>query len=169
MIARPQLTQGFFAKSVVFVYEDGDAGTAGLAINRNSNRADFADLAADRGMVFPRGMIPIYNGGPVNTRAVTMLHSSEWYSENSFPVNSHFTVSSDNLMITKLIDGNTPKHYRLCAGASVWAPGQLDHEISQGSWLIADLPASTVFHNTGDRQWEQCIEVAGAALVASWF
>lgn len=169
LIATPQLKQEFFARSVVFVYEDSDTGTAGLVINRNTNTADFADLAADRGMVYPRGVIPIYTGGPVNIRAVTMLHSAEWYSENSLPINDQFTVSSDNLMITKLIDGNTPKYHRLCAGASVWAPGQLDREIAQGNWLISDLPNKTVFQNTGDRQWEQCIEAAGQALVASWF
>lgn len=154
---------------MVFVYEDSASGTAGLVINRDSAHADFADLAADRGQVYPRGVIPIFAGGPVNTRAVTLLHSAEWYSENSFTVNSQFTVSSDNLMITKLIQGNTPKHYRMMAGASVWAAGQLDNEIAQGNWLVSELPINTVFHSTGDRQWEQSIEAAGQALVSTWF
>lgn len=168
LIARPQLNQGFFARSVVYIYEDTANGTAGLTINRPSP-GDFADVAQDRGHHYPRGITPIYAGGPVNTRAITMLHTDEWHSENSLYTGTGLDLSSDNLMIYKLIDGNTPKQYRLMAGAAVWAPGQLQAEIDRGSWLVSSLPLDAVFYSQGDRQWERCIELAGQELVASWF
>lgn len=168
LIARPGLTQGFFARSVVFVYEDSDNGTAGLVVNKTST-GDFADVVLDRGYQVPRGVNPIYAGGPVNIRAITMLHTDEWYSQNTLYTGTGLNLSSDNLMIHKLVEGNTPKKYRLFAGASVWAPGQLDFEVNRDSWLVSTLPIDAVFHNKGDQQWEHCIDLAGQALVSAWF
>jgi putative transcriptional regulator len=162
------LKQGFFARSVIFVYEDSSAGTAGLTINKPTN-SDFADIVLDRGYQMHRGINPLYAGGPVNIRAITMLHTDEWYSENTMYTGTGLNLSSDNLMIHKLVDGNTPKQYRLFAGASVWAPGQLDAEINSDSWLVSSLPIDAVFHSKGDKQWEHCIELAGQALVSVWF
>jgi putative transcriptional regulator len=168
LIARPQLTQGFFARSVVYVYEDSVNGTAGLVVNKSTS-GDFADIVLDRGYEISRGVIPIYAGGPVNIRAITMLHTDEWYSQNTMFTGTGLNLSSDNLMIHKLVEGNTPNQFRLFAGASVWAPGQLDSEINRDSWLVSSLPINVVFHNKGDKQWEHCIDLAGQALVSAWF
>lgn len=168
LIARPSAAQGFFADAVVFVYEDSPAGTAGVVLNKKSQMC-LRDLAMNAGIDFPKGITPIYQGGPVNTRAVMLLHSDDWFSSNTLNTGTGVNISSDHLMIDKLLDYNTPRQYRLVAGASVWAPGQLDFEIDRGIWLTAPLSMDLIFGLEGRAQWDRAIERAGEYFVKNYF
>lgn len=168
LIATPKISTGFFQRSVVFIYEDSLNGTAGLVLNKPSN-IDFADIAADRNLIYPRNTEYIHNGGPVNSRAVTILHTDDWTSQNTLHTGTGLDISSDNLMIYKIVDGNVPSGFRVMAGAAVWAPGQLDHEMTHKQWMLMDLPHSTVFDVDGEQQWERSIDLYGQQCVAQWF
>ena len=168
LIAKPNQISGFFNKSVVFIYEDGAQGTVGLTINKPTP-VDFAQMALERGREYPSGINYLFSGGPVNSRAITMIHTDEWSSQNTLHTGHGVDLSSDELMLQKLIDNNVPKQYRLMAGASVWGPQQLSQEISRGSWLLTHLPVGVIFESQGDSQWERCIELAGQQFVAAWF
>jgi|AntAceMinimDraft_11_1070367.scaffolds.fasta_scaffold14510_6 putative transcriptional regulator len=168
LIATPAVSTGFFNRSVVFIYEDSLNGTAGLTINKPSG-IDFADIAADRHLPYAHNQTYVYTGGPVNARAINMLHTDDWSSRNTLHTGTGLDISSDDVMIYKIAQGNEPNAYRLTAGASVWAPGQLDHEINSKQWLLLELPHSAVFDYKGVAQWENSIELYGHQFVSQWF
>lgn len=168
LIARPSIEAGFFARSIIFVYEDTDRGTAGLAVNKQSG-LDFVQIAQQRGQVYPQGQTPIFKGGPVNENSIVLLHSDDFVSQNTLHTGTGLDVSSDEVMIQKLIDGNEPRYFRVCAGASVWAPGQLDFEIKKNLWLVSELDHSIAFNHQGDKQWESAIAYAGQQFVHRYF
>ena len=168
LIARPNGAQGFFEHSVIFVYEDNPNGTAGVMLNKRSNMC-LHDLAKIAGKDFPKGITPIYQGGPVNNRAVMLLHSDDWFSSNTMHTGMGVNISSDYLMIDKLLLNNTPRHYRLAAGASLWAPGQLDFEIQRDLWLTTPLTTDLIFGPDGQTQWDRAIERAGQDFVKNYF
>lgn len=168
LIATPKINTGFFQHSVVFIYEDSLNGTAGLVVNKPST-FDFADLAMERNIEYPRHNTMIHTGGPVNPRAVTVMHTDEWFSQNTLHTATGLDISSDEVMIHKIAEGNAPDGYRAVSGVSIWAPGQLDHEISHQHWLLMDLPHSIVFDIDGVKQWETCVERYGQQFVAQWF
>jgi putative transcriptional regulator len=55
-------------------------------------------------------------------------------------------------------------------GYAGWAPGQLEREIAQGSWLVVPAAARLVFEPDPDRLWEQAVRSLGiepATLIPS--
>lgn len=168
LIARPNQSQGFFHKTVVYIYEDSPAGTAGIVLNKPSDLW-LSDIAARGGREYPRGISPVYRGGPVNERAIMLLHTDDWFSSNTLNVGGGVSISSDNLMIEKILDNNTPRSMRLFCGASVWAPGQLDAEIRRNSWLVTPLTTAQIFDLDGETQWQTAIETAGREIIDHYF
>jgi putative transcriptional regulator len=168
LVATPKIRTGFFEHSVIFIYEDSLNGTAGLVINKPSS-IDFADIAGDRNIDYPRNTTLIHTGGPVTPRAVTLLHTDEWASQNTLHTSTGLDISSDEVMLHKIATGNTPQGFRTFSGLSIWVPGQLDHEISHQQWLLTELPHSAVFDVDGVKQWERSVELYGQQFVAEWF
>jgi putative transcriptional regulator len=59
---------------------------------------------------------------------------------------------------------------RVFLGYAGWAPGQLEQEIAQGSWLVVPVSARLVFEESHARLWEQAVRSLGidpATLVAT--
>lgn len=168
LIARPTLNIGFFTKSVIWIYAEEAAGTSGICLNKPGLFC-LRDLANQIGQDYPQGIDPVYIGGPVNERSVNLVHTDDFVSSNTLHTGTGIDISSDTLMIEKLVSGNTPNYYRLAAGSSAWAPGQLDFEISKNYWLIADLRCETVFNTTGEEQWELAIKQVGQQLAQRFF
>ena len=110
----------------------------------------------------------IYIGGPVNPKNLTVLHSSEWSCGNTLRVNSEFSLSSSNDMITRISHGDRPEYYRIFMGLSGWAPGQLVSEISgvppwthENSWLTLKSSKDLVFGSDHTEQWCEAIDQCG--------
>lgn len=168
LIARPTIATGFFSKSIIYLYEHSSHGDTGLVINKRSG-LDFSQIAQQRGLEYPYGITPIFKGGPINESSVLLVHTDDFSSQNTLHTGKGLDISSDEVMIQKIVDGNTPRYYRICAGASVWAPGQLDFEIAKNYWLVADLDYAVVFDQMGDDQWESVIDYIGQQFVHRHF
>lgn len=168
LIARPTIEIGFFTRSVVFIYQSSASGVNGFCLNKLSSFWT-RDLALQIGHDYPTRVDPVYLGGPVNERSVNLLHSDDFTSTNTLHTGTGIDVSSDLLMIEKIVTGNKPRHFRFVAGASVWAPGQLEFEIQKQYWLTADLDLDTVFNLDGDKQWESAVDQVSQQLVQKYF
>jgi len=73
-------------------------------------------------------------------------------------------ISSDDLMIEKIVNGDRPRAFKLVRGRSQWAPGQLKQEIDNNGWLVTDLPKSMLFDFGNDKTWERAIEIASKSM-----
>jgi putative transcriptional regulator len=59
---------------------------------------------------------------------------------------------------------------RVFLGYAGWAPGQLEREIAEGSWLVVPVDPALVFEESHERVWEQAVRSLGiepATLVPS--
>ena len=54
-----------------------------------------------------------------------------------------------------------PPSARVIAGYAGWGPGQLDQELSESSWLTADVDADFVFNTPAAALWEAAIRRLG--------
>ena len=50
---------------------------------------------------------------------------------------------------------------RLFVGYSGWSPGQLERELKEGSWLIADVSQEVIFDTEPEQVWKRAIESLG--------
>jgi putative transcriptional regulator len=172
LIAPPNVRGSFWSKTVVFVSEDHARGSMGLVLNKKS-KITIADFALQCGIETD---LPghIYIGGPVNAKALTLLHSSEWTCGNTMMITSQFSISSSHDIMHRLAMGDCPKHWRLMLGLCAWAPDQLDSEMKglppynhDFSWLTASSDYNLVFGSDGSDQWTQSIEHSGSEFVQS--
>lgn len=157
LIARPSLVDPYFLKSVVYIYEHSKRGTAGVILNKKL-AANTQTLMANKGFASNVPSEPLYAGGPVNERAVVMLHSSDWQSSNTMNVTEQISVTSDDIMLFRYSQGDTPRYYKFFAGASVWHPQQIKQEIARNSWLVCDLDLDTIFETDRRNLWDTAVE-----------
>lgn len=116
----------------------------------------------------------IYLGGPVNIKALSMLHSSEWACSNTMQINDDFSISSAEDLLIRLGDGDAPKHFRLFLGLCGWAPKQLNEELKgipprdhNLSWLTSTANYESVFDFDLKDQWNVAVERSGNEFVQS--
>ncbi len=170
LISPPNVRGNFWAKSVIYVTEHHDRGSMGITLNKRSKMTirEFAEQC-DVNLDIDGYM---YVGGPVNVKALTMLHSPEWSCSNTMRINKQFSLSSSEDLLEKLAMGHFPKHWRLFVGLCAWAPDQLEAELKglgphnhNYSWLIATPTYTSVFNLDNQDQWTSGIEQSGTEFV----
>ena len=166
LIAPPNVRGNFWTKTVIFLTEHHQSGSVGVVLNKPSKMSlrDFGeqcdvDLDIDG---------DVYIGGPVNVKALTMLHSSEWRCKNTLRINKQYSLSSSEELLGRLAMGDTPHNWRLMVGLCTWTPDQLECEL-QGkhpythnqSWLTVTPNNHLVFGLDKQDQWTTAIEQSG--------
>jgi len=167
LIARPSVT-GMFSKSIIYIYEDLPTGTSGLIINKPTGK-ELKDVLAPHGIPYPSKIDPIYTGGPVAPNSLMMVHTDDFASSNTLFTPNGVNISSDDLMIEKIVNGARPNAFKMIRGRSVWAPGQLHQEIQNNGWLVSDLPTTMLFDWGNDKTWERAIETASKQMFKQYF
>lgn len=165
LINRPNHNSGMFNNTVIYVFEHGPTGSAGVVLNRGTGQYLSDVLVNHPGLEFPERTAEVHAGGPVNPRGIIMLHTPEFASSNTLMVNNTVSLSSDDFMIKKMCAGALPAGYRLFAGHSGWGPGQLQNEIYQGVWLTsARVPATLLFDDNHKTIYNRALELASAEM-----
>lgn len=175
LIAHPKLPlSNPFHKTVIYLYQDDENGSVGVCLNRPSS-IPINEISEDKGIIFdtPRNL---YRGGPVNQGALVLLHTDEWNSNNTAEAGKGYRISSDNIMLEKMSQGNAPINWRLMSGFSAWAPRQLDAEMNgtfpykmENRWLTCDADDSIMFEYDGEEQWQEALTRATTQMVDYYF
>lgn len=166
LIAPPAVKGNFWYKTVVMVTECHTDGTVGLVLNKRHNLTikDFGEqLGFD--LDYPGY---IYQGGPVNVKSLSFLHTNEWVCKNTMKVNQHFSVSSADDILPRLAMGDQPKQWRIFLGMAGWGQDQLLNEIKGNppwnhinSWCLASSDLDLVFDSDNKDQWCAALEKSG--------
>ena len=168
LVASPTL-QGFFHQTVIFVFEDNPTGSAGLVINRMSGKF-LADLLKQNNINYPPNLDPILVGGPVQPMSVMIMHTDDFVSSNTLFTDMGVNISSDDLMFTKIVNGNRPNAFKVCAGVCGWGPGQLRKEIKiDKSWLVTDLPPTLIWDTKAGEIWQNSMDHISSKMFNQYF
>lgn len=159
----PQLDDPNFARTVVLMIEHNDEGSFGLVINQPSP-IKASELLTSLEMVW-RGdtHAVVWSGGPVSPTTGWVLHQpvrgfGNGPGTTTIAPGISLSTSPDRL---RTLADRPPERIRLLLGYSGWAPGQLAGEMSQGSWLHADLDPRLVFDLDPDEMWTEAVRSLG--------
>jgi putative transcriptional regulator len=147
LIAMPAMADPNFAKSLTFVCEHNDQGALGVVINRPIEMNLHALLEqvsiAPATDVFKS--VPVHFGGPVQVDRGFVLHSplGEWQSTLAAGAEIGLTTSKD--ILQSVAEGAGPGKLLVTLGYAGWAPGQLEHELSQNAWLTVPARPDIIF------------------------
>jgi putative transcriptional regulator len=153
LVATPELQDPNFVAAVILIVAHDQAGTLGLVLNRPTQvhpRELFPDVDGAEGY---QGRI--FYGGPVAVFGALALIRSARAPAEAEPVMPDVWISGGRRGLE--ITPRDEAHVRLYVGHAGWGPGQLDWEISRGSWRVVAGSADVVFATRPDEMWPKIL------------
>jgi len=167
LIAMPTMSDPRFEKSVVYLCAHSPQGAMGFIINKAVDHLSFADLL-DQFDIKPANNaieLPVHLGGPVDSSRGFVLHSDDYYREESTLCDCNGVGLTATLDVLKAIaSGRGPRRSLLALGYAGWGPGQLESEIRANGWLYCPADIDLMFHHHNEMKWQAAIHAAGVDL-----
>lgn len=156
LIASPTLRDPNFSRTVVLLCEHGDTGSMGVVINRQS---DVLLCDAIQGLEHAPSAC-LFVGGPVQPNAVLVLHHEVEVPE-ARPVADGMALGGDEAELLNLLRSALAPRARVYSGYAGWGAGQLDAELTEGSWIPTVARATLVFDLAPDEVWASAVHSLG--------
>jgi len=167
LISMPHLTDPYFGRSLIFICEHDENGAMGLIMNKSFDDKVVKD-------VFPTLIIndeaisevisPMYFGGPVSLEQGFILHSSDYSNQDTLPITSEVSLTSNSAVIDAIQEDDGPKFFKMMLGYAGWGAGQLEREIENGDWLFQDVPLEFIFSGNDSEKWISATQSFGIEI-----
>ncbi len=153
LVATPSMADNRFKRTVILMINHGDEGSFGIIINRSLS-INLQSIAKESGLPCE---LPVeskaFYGGPVEPQKGMVLVKGGLPMPDDTVIDWIHFVSSRKDLLESLLDDATHE-FRLYLGYSGWGPGQLDDEISQGTWVTKPLISEWLLSDNSDSLWE---------------
>lgn len=157
LIAEPFMADPNFARAVLLICEHTAEGTVGFSLNRPTDHT-LGDLLPD----LQTPLLPVFQGGPVQLDTLHMLHRNPLaFGGTEISDGVYWGGSYEALQESVSHNSYQSLDLRLFVGYSGWAAGQLDKELQEGSWIVADVNPELIFETDPDQLWRRAIESLG--------
>jgi putative transcriptional regulator len=174
LIAMPAMLDERFARSVIYVCAHSSEGAMGIVVNHPAQNIDFSDLlvkldvipAADRIQLPSRAdVVKVMRGGPVETERGFVLHSSDFFIENStLPIDDGVCLTATIDILKAIARGDGPVSAILALGYASWVPGQLENEILGNGWLHCAADSELIFGTDIGGKYDKALKKIGIDL-----
>jgi putative transcriptional regulator len=172
LIASPSMSDDRFAKTLVYICAHSPEGAMGIVVNQPANNIKFPDLLVQLNVV-PDGDaiqvatrhddVIVLKGGPVETGRGFVLHSADFFIENStLPIDDGICLTATIDILKAIATGDGPASAILALGYAGWAPGQLEQEIQNNGWLHCAADPELIFGEP-ERKYEKAMRKLGIA------
>jgi putative transcriptional regulator len=163
LVASPHLNDPNFFRSVVLVLKHDLDEAFGLILNRPTEHR-LQDVMAMVTQTVCVHEMPLYYGGPVEG-PLMVLHDISDQIESETECRSGVAVSVQQDRILSLVSQSNVR-LRVFDGYSGWGPGQLEAELEQGGWLIADADSETIFSDH-EELWQRLVAEIGRDIITA--
>jgi putative transcriptional regulator len=140
LLAAPPLVDPNFARTVVLIVRHDEEGAFGLIINRPM-KVDVGTALGDTLEAARESTLPLYAGGPCQG-PVFVLHTDPTVGGEE-PVSGVYVTTEPDAIETLLQTRADP--FKLITSYSGWSGGQVENELTEGSWLVLDATEPDVF------------------------
>jgi putative transcriptional regulator len=147
LISTPALEGSIFEKTVVFITEHNEKGATGFIINKIFHRR-FNELVEFR----HSAPFPMYHGGPVDTEGLFFLHRQpELITEGKHIIDTIYFGGNFKLAVTGINNKSIQRgNIKLLVGYCGWDAEQLQAEITESSWQVANATPDIVLMAGGN-------------------
>lgn len=174
LVAMPRMTDRRFARSVIYLCAHSEEGAMGLIINQRANHITAPDLlerlgiearSEDEDVAGDILSLSIQVGGPVETGRGFVLHSGDYFAEDStLTIESGICLTATIDILKAIAVGKGPDKALLALGYSGWSPGQLESEIQANGWLSCPADPDIVFGNDLEGKYARAMAKLGVNL-----
>jgi len=160
LIATEKMRDNRFEKTVIAMLENDKDGAWGLVINKPIGLLPIALLidpslntSEEREELY-KVNIPVFWGGPVETKKIFVLHSKEYQNDSTNNYGS-ISISQDYNILFDIAKNKGPKKHLVILGYSGWGDGQLEGEMERDHWILSDLDLNIIFDKESSRKWRK--------------
>lgn len=174
LIAMPDMSDKRFRRSVIYMCAHSAEGAMGLIINQQAPGLSVAELLEQLEIVteedaakLPARLqsMDVHVGGPVETGRGFVLHSSDYFAENStLTITDDTSLTATVDILRAMVEGRGPRRAMLALGYSSWAPGQLENELQHNVWLHAPADSELIFSRRMDEKYGLALSKLGVEL-----
>ena len=161
LLSMPQMQDPNFARTVVLLCDYLPEGAFGLVLNRPTDLAA-SDMVRLEPPVTRGNRLPLCLGGPVQPERGWILVGEQPHEPDFRTVVDGLYLSTSPQLLRRVLEARPEPRARVVAGYAGWGPGQLDEELAQSAWLMADVQLDLVFDVDASAMWETAIRRLGA-------
>ena len=174
LVAMPSMTDRRFARSVIYICAHSDEGAMGLIVNQRASNISAPNLLEQLGITTRSANDEVSNqildlsiqiGGPVESGRGFVLHSADYFAEESTLAIEQGVCLTATIDILKAIaQGRGPNRAMLALGYAGWSPGQLESEIHANGWLNCPADPDIIFDDALDSKYARAMSKIGIDL-----
>jgi putative transcriptional regulator len=174
LIAMPAMGDERFSRSLIYICAHSSEGAMGIIVNHLAPNVQFSDLLVKLNVIpladsirLPTraGVVKVMRGGPVETERGFVLHSADFFIDNStLPIDDGICLTATIDILKAIARGDGPASAILALGYAGWAPGQLENEIQGNGWLHCAPDSELLFGPDIESKYERALKKIGIDL-----
>lgn len=174
LVAMPGMADERFARSVIYICAHSEEGAMGIVINRPATKVKFPDLLVQLEVIEQEdairlpdkaGAMQVLKGGPVETGRGFVLHSNDFFIDNStLPIDGRVSLTATIDILRAIASGSGPDRAVLALGYAGWQAGQLESEMQHNGWLSVPADVSLIFDSQLESKYERAMRSFGIDL-----
>jgi putative transcriptional regulator len=155
LVATPEISEGVFRRSVVLLLHHGEDGAQGIILGQ--------PLATLVSALLPTWSDPVlddphaYFGGPVQTDSALGVAALVEGRGDTGVARLYGDLGLVDLDADPEVVTNQVSAMRVFVGYAGWSAGQLEGEITSGSWFVVDRRPGDVLHEAGPALWSRVL------------
>ena len=165
LVAMPGISDPRFEHAVILVCAHGPDHAMGLRLDQPAPKVDLGTVLTKLETPVPPGAAdrPVLIGGPVERERGFVLHTDDWISETaSMSFGEGLAMTGNREALAAMVDSVMgPRRSVLMLGYAGWDEGQLEDELSENVWLIADPTLDVIFDADHDTKWSRALAGIG--------
>jgi putative transcriptional regulator len=171
LVAMPGMVDERFARSVIYLCAHSAEGAMGIVVNRPAADLNMPDLLVQLDIIPEADLIQLPNrvgrmqvlmGGPVETSRGFVLHSPDFFIDQStLPIDESICLTATVDILRAIAGGQGPESAVLALGYAGWSAGQLESEIQANGWLNCPADPEIVFHASAEARYERALRQIG--------
>jgi len=174
LIAMPAMMDERFSRSLIYICAHSSEGAMGIVVNHPAPNIDFSDLLVKLDVIPAKDVIrlppqadvvKVLRGGPVETERGFVLHSADYFVEDStLTIDDGICLTATVDILKAIARGSGPASAILALGYAGWAPGQLETEIQGNGWLHCAADSELIFGPDIRGKYERALRKIGIDL-----
>ena len=171
LIATPGMQDERFSRSLIYMCAHSSEGALGIVVNQPAAHISFSDLLVKLDVIpkaekiqLPPGAgdVTVLKGGPVETERGFVLHSADFFIENStLPIDEGVCLTATLDILKAIARGAGPASAILALGYAGWSPGQLESELQHNGWLHCSADPELIFGTDVGAKYDRAMQKIG--------
>lgn len=158
----PDMLDPNFMHTVLLICQHADDGAYGLILNR---RTEFTTMnLLPEHPVLGKTPFAVHMGGPVSPTNLQVLHTVPESIPGGVPITERIWMGGDLDAVGAFVaegGDDVDRQVSFYVGYAGWSPGQLEEELTTGSWLPSPLAPEGVLGRGGDEVWRETVRAIG--------